>query len=92
MSDDSKYTLYQEKCLEIQKEDDIRFAAIVDGDGQIVRVFKDTHVRGASHSAGARVSDSPVRLSLSDTGSWRRLHRRVAERTGSGWTFGCRPV
>jgi len=36
MSYDSKYKLYQEKCLEIQKEDDIRFAAIVDADGQIV--------------------------------------------------------
>jgi len=36
MSDDSKYKLYREKCLEIQREDDIRFAAIVDADGQIV--------------------------------------------------------
>lgn len=36
MSNDSKYKLYDEKCHQIQNEDNIRFAAIVDGDGQIV--------------------------------------------------------
>ncbi len=36
MYDDSKYRLYAEKCLQIQSEDSVRFAAIVDGSGKIV--------------------------------------------------------
>ena len=32
----SKYQIYEEKCTQLLREDDIRFAGIVDGEGKLV--------------------------------------------------------